>query len=243
MSTLDNVHSYAASVARLGRGLSVTAPASRFPELPLELYEFESCPYCRKVRETLSELDLEYVARPCARGSNHRETVLRLMGHQQFPFLVDPNTGARLFESEDIIDYVHATYRTPRARWRRRVSLLDDLGSTLTSVLRSRGGTTYAPSAIRVQPEHRLVLWGFEASPYCRKVREALCRLNLEYLCRNVAKNGRLRGELVARGGKMQVPFLEDANTKTAIYESDDIVAYLEKTYGGEPQATSSTRT
>ena len=27
------------------------------PELPLELYEFEGCPYCRLVREALTEMD------------------------------------------------------------------------------------------------------------------------------------------------------------------------------------------
>jgi glutathione S-transferase len=35
----------------------------------------------------------------------------------------------------------------------------------------------------------------------------------------------------VERGGKMQVPFLVDPNTDSAMYESDDIVAYLEAQY------------
>ena len=39
------------------------------------------------------------------------------------------------------------------------------------------------------------------------------------------------------RSGKMQVPWLHDPNTGTSMFESADIVAYLERTYaadGGE---------
>lgn len=31
------------------------------------VYEYEACPFCRKVREALTSLDLDYVARPCPR--------------------------------------------------------------------------------------------------------------------------------------------------------------------------------
>ena len=63
-------------------------------------------------------------------------------------------------------------------------------------------------------------------------MREELNRLGLDALVHNVGKRGRRRAELVALGGKMQVPYLVDPNTGTAMYESDDIVAYLRKTYG-----------
>mmetsp|Transcript_37498 Transcript_37498/g.149570 ORF Transcript_37498/g.149570 Transcript_37498/m.149570 type:complete len:93 (+) Transcript_37498:370-648(+) len=46
---------------------STTLPTAR-PELPLELYEFESCPFCRKVREALNILDLDFYAYPCPKG-------------------------------------------------------------------------------------------------------------------------------------------------------------------------------
>ena len=109
MGTLNNAHSFAASVCRGTRGL-IARPAARQPEQPLELYEFESCPYCRKVREVLSELDLEYVARTCARGSATRETVIARGGKSQYPYLVDPNTGREMYESDDIVAYLDATY-------------------------------------------------------------------------------------------------------------------------------------
>ena len=48
-------------------------------ELPaasqLRLYEFEACPFCRRVREVVLYLDLEITIVPCGQGSRHRETV------------------------------------------------------------------------------------------------------------------------------------------------------------------------
>ena len=35
------------------------------PEKLLELYEFEICPYCRKVRGIIDYLDLDVLIRPC----------------------------------------------------------------------------------------------------------------------------------------------------------------------------------
>ncbi len=71
-----------------------------------------------------------------------------------------------------------------------------------------------------------------EGSPYCRKVRETLSELDLDTVIRNLPKGSPKRSELVQRAGKMQVPYLIDANTGREMYESDDIVAYLEDTYG-----------
>ena len=75
-----------------------------------------------------------------------------------------------------------------------------------------------------------------EGSPYCRKVREALSELDLEYVIRNVPKGSPKRAELEKRGGKVQVPYLIDPNTKTEMYESDDIIAYLNDRYGARPK-------
>ena len=59
----------------------------------------------------------------------------------------------------------------------------------------------------------------------------ALSELDLEHVVRNVPKGSPKRAALVERGGKMQVPYLIDPNTDRALYESDDIVAYLEAQY------------
>lgn len=232
MMKLGDLHALTLSVARLGRGLVAFQPAPREPAVPLELFDFEGCPYCRKVRETLSELDLDYVARSSARGALSRVAGVALGGKRQFPILHDANNGTVLYESEAIIDYLHATYGAARPRWQRLLAPLDTAGSTFTSALRPRGRRVRDGLAGRPQPERLLELWSFEASPYCRKVREELAELGLDYVVHNVAKRGRRRPVLVALGGKMQVPYLSDPNTGTALYESDDIVAYLRAAYG-----------
>lgn len=226
---LGDVHSTLVSALRGGRGWFTQRPGAR-PLEPLEIYEFEACPFCRKVRETLSELDLVYVARTAARGSAKREAVKARGGKALFPYLVDPNTGAAMYESEDIIDYLHQHYGHGRPRPFRWLSPLNTASAALASLSRPRGRHVRRPRA--EQPPQLLELYNFEASPYCRKVRETLAELDLDYLVRSVAKKSARRPELVARGGKMMVPYLIDPNTGTELYESDDIVSYLEATYG-----------
>lgn len=228
----NNVHSWVASIMRLGRGLASSNPRTDRPSRLLQLYEFEACPYCRKVREALSELDLEYVCHPAARGSNNRQKVVALGGKALFPFLIDPNTGRQMYESEDILTYLADTYGTGRSASNRTLAPLNTLGSTLVSALRPMGRAVRDAHQNRIQPARLLELYNFEASPYCRKVRERLNVLNLDVIVHSVAKNGIRRPELVALGGKMQVPYLVDPNTGAALYESADIITYLERTYG-----------
>lgn len=38
------------------------------PRKPIEIYEFEGCPFCRKVREAVNILDLDVVFYPCPQG-------------------------------------------------------------------------------------------------------------------------------------------------------------------------------
>lgn len=234
--SLNNASALSVSLLRVGRGFMARHPARRKPEQPLELYEFEACPYCKKVRETLSELDIEYISRSAARGSGKRAQSNRLGGKEQYPFLLDPNTNNSMYESEDIIDYLHATYGDGRHLLWRALSPLNTASAMLASAARPRGGRVKG-GARATQPEQNLVLYNFEASPYCRKVRESLCALDLDCHVINVARGGKRRAELLERGGKMMVPYLADANTGTEMYESDDIIAYLERTYGNDKLA------
>lgn len=80
-------------------------------------------------------------------------------------------------------------------------------------------------------PEQPLELWSFEASPFCRIVRERLSSLELPYVLHNVAKRSKKRDAFVARSGRMMVPFLVDPNTDTAMFESAEILRYLDDTY------------
>jgi len=112
MSLQTDLTSFAATIVRMGRGLARRAEADRAtdPARLLELWDFEACPYCRKVREVLSELDLDYLTHPVAPGSPRRAELVRRGGKQQVPYLVDPNTGTALYESDHIIAYLERTY-------------------------------------------------------------------------------------------------------------------------------------
>jgi len=234
MSLPNDLTSYTATLIRLGRGVfpRVTAERRRDPARLLELYDFEACPYCRKVREVLSELDLDYRVHPVAQGSGRRAELVRRGGKMQAPYLVDPNTGTELYESDDIIRYLNATYgEGEQAGWRLPVpAILDDVNSTLASAVRFGRGSRCRRGGLRETFEP-LTLFNMEGSPYCRKVRETLSELDLEYVVRNLPKGSPKRAELTRRGGKMQVPYLIDPNTRREMYESDDIIAYLEAQY------------
>ncbi len=82
-----------------------------------------------------------------------------------------------------------------------------------------------------IAPEKPLELWSFEASPYCRVVRELLTELELPYTLHNVGKRSPSRAAFVARSGKMMVPYLADPNTGVEMHESADILRYLRATY------------
>lgn len=225
----DLALSFAASVARLGAGLRARPPARR-PERPLELYEFEACPFCRKVREALSELDLEATVYPCPKGGTiYRPKVKEMGGKTQFPYLVDPNEGKAMYESGDIIRHLYETYggRKPPAILANDALAMPS--AFLASALRPNSGARARPSR---RPARPLELYSFEASPYCRLARETLCELELTYLLHNVGKRSPSRPAFVERSGKMQVPYLVDPNTDKALFESADIQAYLLATYG-----------
>jgi len=226
--TLDVATSLAASIARLGGGMQV-GQLGRRPKKRLELYEFEACPYCRKVREALSALDLEAIVYPCPKdGPRFRPEVTRRGGKAQFPFLVDPNTGKEMYESNDIITYLYDQYGDGEVPLSLRLGPLTDASSMFASAFRPAFGARYRASKAPAKP---LELYSFEASPFCRIAREQLCALEIPYLLHNVAKGSPSRDAFVERSGKMMVPYLVDPNTGKEMFESADIVSYLERTY------------
>ena len=62
--------------------------------------------------------------------------------------------------------------------------------------------------------------------PYCQKVLAFAEEENVEFDLRDIHENGHASA-LVKKGGKKQVPFLVDEKGDIAMYESDDIIAYL----------------
>ena len=185
-------------------------------------------PVRRKVREALSVLDLD-ATRPCPkRGPRFRVEVQRRGGKAQFPWLVDPNAGIEMYESDAIVSYLFERYGDGRVPLALSLGPLTDLSAQLASLWRPGFGAFYRPARA---PEKPLELWSFEASPFCRIAREALCELELPYRLHNVAKGSPKRDEFVRRSGRMMVPYLFDPNTGKEMFESAEIVRYLDLTY------------
>jgi glutathione S-transferase len=216
----------------------------------LHLYDIESCPFCRLVREALTELDLDAVIYPCPKGGRRfRPEVTEKGGRQQFPFLYDPNADLGMYESLEIIRYLYETYGERNLPLKWKLGKLQKLNSALASSFRARRGLRAVPSQ---RPPRLLELYSFEASPFARPVRELLCELEIPYILRSCGRSRldewvppplrqRLgivpgselhnRRELQQREGKVAIPYLRDPNTDTGLFESSSIIDYLRVTY------------
>ncbi|WP_315980130.1 glutathione S-transferase N-terminal domain-containing protein [Aliamphritea spongicola] len=78
-----------------------------------------------------------------------------------------------------------------------------------------------------------LSLYQYEACPFCVKVRRAMRRFNLNVEVRDAKRNQDYKTELEQNGGKLKVPCLriEEQDGVRWMYESGDIIQYLEKNY------------
>ncbi|ESP87779.1 glutaredoxin family protein [Candidatus Halobonum tyrrellensis] len=77
----------------------------------LVLYELAGCPYCAKVKDKLSELDLEYESVMVEGDKSQRDEVEEVSGQRGVPVLVDEEHGVDgMAESDDIVDYLDETY-------------------------------------------------------------------------------------------------------------------------------------
>ena len=224
-------YSVARGNGKMAREKSAVATFKR-PAQNLVLYEFEGCPFCRKVREAINMLDLNVEMRPCPQGGTvFREEAKARGGKAMFPFLVDPNTGKEMYESDDIIAYLFAEYG-PGAD---KVPTLLKLGflTTLTVGLgllpRGGAGSSYKPSTM---PEEPLVFYGYDVSPFSKIVREELCAREIPHVWKTCARGSPTRQEMFDKLGFAQFPYIEDPNTGVNMIESADIIDYLSKQYG-----------
>ncbi len=77
-----------------------------------------------------------------------------------------------------------------------------------------------------------LILYELSGCPYCAKVKRKLDELGLEYESQMVPRSHSKRTEVKEVSGQTGVPVLiDEEHGVNGMPESDDIVAYLEKTY------------
>lgn len=204
----------------------------------LILYEFDSSPFCRKVRDAASLLDLELDIRPCPGALSYdggfSDEHFARTGRRTVPFLIDEGAGVELFESEDIVDHLYDRYGPGRAAAPAMVrGSLALFSSGSAAIVRLMPAAKLQVDAradnARMQP---LTLYGYEASPFVHPVREKLSALGLPHTMVNCARGSANRAKLIARTGRQfQVPYLVDPNTGVALFESIEIRVYLDRTY------------
>ena len=76
-----------------------------------------------------------------------------------------------------------------------------------------------------------LILFHKEECPYCHKVRQFMSDNCLTYVSLVSPSGSPSREILMKLGGKQQVPFLVDTDHGKMMYESEDIVKYLQESY------------
>lgn len=261
---LDTLTSGLASIARLPTGTTVRDDCNNRDSDSntrlVKLYDVENNVQCRRVREVISELDLNVeTVIPSGVGSSVWDTELKVLIGQNndssrsnsllLPRLVvmesvsDEEQEDRVLQgAEDIIAYLEETFTTKptssSTTTEESTNDIPDWTSYISTLLRIGRGTSVSPAAIMPSTAASssnykpLILYNYEHNQFCRLVREVLTELDLPYEVRSAGKGSPRRSELAKiTGGSTQCPYLIDPNTDTQMADSKDIVAYLYKNY------------
>tara|TARA_R110002072_G_scaffold4280_9_gene30278 strand:+ start:16984 stop:17739 length:756 start_codon:yes stop_codon:yes gene_type:complete len=246
--TIAVLSSVSASSVRSWRGTSASKTISQ-PGKNMILFDREACPECRFVREAFTELNLNATIVPCPEGGRSIQKLEEESGSSELPRLFDPNTDENIVGRGNIITYLFKEYRGSPVPPQLQNKFVNNLASKLASIIRFNAGQRYTPANDAKNP---LTLYSFESSPFSRLVREKLCELELPYLLINLGKQqwsdmgpasfrftlkpyqpieNTKRDTFFQKHGNVQVPFLIDPNTGEELFESTDIINYLNKTY------------
>lgn len=71
------------------------------------------------------------------------------------------------------------------------------------------------------------------ACPFCQRVLQVVEEKQIDVAVKDIS-DPTVAEELINHGGKQQVPYLIDAERGAAMYESDDIIAYLVSRISGD---------
>lgn len=198
---------------------------------PLVLYDRETCPFCRLVREAISMLSLDTLFRPCPEDGYPWIRDLRDISGQEdlMPYLMDPNTNAKMSGSVSILQYLFSTYGNGEIPFTLKPdSSVPLLSARVGLLFRGTRGGMAQPSNPPTEP---LVVWSYEGSPFCKLVKEKLCSLEIQHLQISCPRGSPNRQTLLEAKGTFQVPYLQDPNTGVQLFESQAIMEYLDKQY------------
>ena len=73
---------------------------------------------------------------------------------------------------------------------------------------------------------------------YCQYVFGEIDSLGIKMQLKDISSEPIYAEELIALGGKKQVPYLIDSDNNVELYESREIAEYLIKNYGQQKQST-----
>ena len=78
----------------------------------LSLYQFNSCPYCARVRHTLESLDLQIEFRDIHQDDAHHDALVAARGRATVPVLriSGPDGDTWMPESADIVAYLRERF-------------------------------------------------------------------------------------------------------------------------------------
>lgn len=161
------------------------------------------------MREACSVLDLEVTYKPCPGArAGFSDELFAKTGRRTVPYLEDNGAASGLkeglFESDAIIEYLFTAYGPGQGA----VPLLlkgpfATITCGLAAVARSMPAATRQPNARLDNEQMRtLTLFGYEASPFVKPVREKLCMLALPHTVVHCARGSANRAKLIARTGK-----------------------------------------
>ncbi|CAH2070284.1 unnamed protein product [Thlaspi arvense] len=141
----------------------IQAPNETYAEIDDSFGEdcFADIAQCHaQVREMVAVLDLDILYYPCPRGTpNFRPKVLQMGGKQQFPYMVDPNTGVSMYESDGIIKYLSEKYGDGTVPLSLKLGPLTAITAGFAMIGRMGKGNLYTPAKLPPKP---LEFWAYE---------------------------------------------------------------------------------
>lgn len=256
---LDLYLSWCGSVVRWFAG-SRAAPNLQHCQRPVKTliyYQYEGCPYCRLVRESISVLALDVEVRPCPRTtlseygvsaneSRFRPEAVKLSGKCMFPLLVDPNFTPPMVlpESRDIVNHLWEHYGKKASEpWNYRRVNTTRILCALPTAFRCLPAMGLLRTPSKAPGKELIEIFSYDACPYSRLIRESLDSLELPYLLHNypiydTPQNQRKTLEKVIKKYDVALnvqgfttPLLIDPNTSKVFTNSAKAVRYLFQTY------------